>query len=168
MRKYFVLILMMFTVSGFAQKVLSGDFKLPADEKYVTLDWDCSETIFDKKFNEKEWKAIKGDDWPEAKKQVIEGIVKDMNKHLTRSRIIAVLPGSELQSLCTLYICPIKLDSKGNNKSIYILKDSSGKEIGKAEFNGDGGHWGTFANLMGDGYEKAGKKLASLLKKYNK
>jgi len=168
MRKNLILILLMFTVSGFAQKVLSGDFKLPANEKYVTLDWDCSETIFDKKFNEKEWKAVKGDDWPEAQKQVIEGIVKDMNNHLTRSRIIAILPGSELKSSYTIFICPIKLDSKGNNKSNYVLKDASGKELGRAQFNGDGGHWGTFANLMGDGYEKAGKKLASLMKKYNK
>lgn len=168
MRKNIVLILLMFSVSIFAQKVISGHFRLPSNEKYITLDWDCSETIFDKKFNEKEWKAVKGDDWPEAQKQVIEGIVKDMNDHLTRSRIIAILPGSELQASYTIFICPIKLDSKGNNKSIYVLKDSSGKEIGKAEFSGDGGHWGTFANLMGDGYEKAGKKLASLMKRYNK
>ena len=91
-----------------------------------------------------------------------------MNNHLTRSRIIAILPGSELKSSYTIFICPIKLDSKGNNKSNYVLKDASGKELGRAQFNGDGGHWGTFANLMGDGYEKAGRKLASLMKKYNK
>ena len=91
-----------------------------------------------------------------------------MNDHMGKTRIIAVLPGSELHGNYTLYICPEKLDSKGNNKTIYILKDAKSTELGKAVFTGDGGHWGTFANLMGDGYENAGKKLASLIKKYNK
>lgn len=168
MKKLFVLILVCFSLSANAQKVLSGSFELPANEKYLALDWDCSQTLFDKKYNEKEWHAIKGDDWPNAKKQVIEGIVRDMNEHMIKTRIIAVLPGSELHGAYTLYICPQKLDHKGNNKSTYILRDDNGTELGKAEFNGDGGHWGTFANLMGDGYENAGKKLASLIKKYNK
>ena len=168
MRKLFLLALLGVTLSGNAQKVLNGSFELPADEKYLALDWDCAQTLFDKKYTEKEWQAIKGDDWNQAKKQVIEGIVRDMNDHMGKTRIIAVLPGSELHGNYTLYICPEKLDSKGNNKTIYILKDAKGDELGKAVFTGDGGHWGTFANLMGDGYENAGKKLASLIKKYNK
>ena len=168
MRKIIILLFLQFPVSGFAQKLVSGDFRLPANEKYVTLGWDCSETLFDKKFDETEWKAVKGDDWPMAKKQVIESIVKDINDNLKRSRVVAVLPGSELKVSYTIFICPIKLDSKGNNKSYYVLRDANGKEMGRVIFNGDGGHWGTFANLLGDGYEKAGKKLASILKKYNK
>jgi hypothetical protein len=168
MKQLFVLIFLSLSLSANAQKVLSGSFELPANEKYVAIDWDCSQTLFDKKYTEKEWHAIKGNDWDEAKKQVVEMIVKDMNEHMRKTRIIAVLPGSELHGAYTLYICPQKLDHKGNNKSTYILRDGQGKEIGKAEFNGDGGHWGTFANLVGDGYEKAGKKLASLIKKYNK
>ena len=168
MKRLLVLTLLGFSLSSYAQKVLSGTFELPAEEKYLTLDWDCTQTIFDKKYTEKEWHAIKGDDWPNAKKQVMEGIVRDMNEKMGKTRIIAVLPGSELHGAYTLYICPQKLDSKGNNKSTYILKDAQGTEIGRAEFTGDGGHWGTFANLMGDGYEKAGSKLGALITKYNK
>ena len=167
MKRLLALAFMGFSLSSYAQKVLSGSFELPADEKYLTLDWDCSHTIFEKKYTEKEWHAIKGDDWPNAKKQVIEGIVRDMNKKMRKSRIIAVLPGSELQGAYTLYICPKKLDSKGNNKSVYILRDAQGTEIGKAEFSGNGGQWGTYANLMGDGYKNAGSKLGSLIIKYN-
>ena len=168
MRKLFVLALLGLSLSGNAQKVLNGSFELPADEKYLALDWDCSQTLFEKKYTEREWIAVKGDDWDKAKKEVIEMIVGDMNKNMGKTRIIAVLPGSELHGSYTLYICPQKLDSKGNNKSTYILKDAKGNELGKAEFTGDGGRWGTFANLIGDGYENAGKKLASLIKKYNK
>jgi hypothetical protein len=168
MRKLLVLSFLMVSLCSNAQKVLSGSFELPVNEKYLTLDWDCSETIIDKKYNEKEWQSVKGDDWPKAKMQVLERIVSDTNDHLKKSRIIVVLPGSELKGLYTLYICPIKLDSKGNNKTNYILRDGNGNEVGKAQFNGDGGHWGTYANLLGDGYENAGSKLASLIKKYNK
>ncbi len=168
MKKLFVLSFLFVSLSGYAQKVLSGNFELPDNEKYLTIDWDCSESVIDKKYNEKEWQAVKGDDWPKAKQQVLERIVGDMNDHMKNSRIIAVLPSSELKGAYTLYICPIKLDRKGNNKSNYVLRDSNGNEKGKAQFNGDGGNWGTFANLMGDGYEHAGSKLASLIKKYNK
>ena len=122
MKRLLVFAFLGFTLSSNAQKVLSGTFELPANEKYLAIDWDCTQAIFDKKYTEKEWHAIKGDDWPNAKKQVIEGIVRDMNDKMGKSRIIAVLPGSELQGAFTLYICPQKLDRKGNNKSTYILK----------------------------------------------
>ena len=168
MKKLFVLSFLLISISGYAQKVLSGTFELPPNEKYLTLNWDCSETVFEKKYNEKEWQAVKGDDWPKAQKQVLERLVRDTNDHIDKSRVIVVLPGSELQGSFTLFICPIKLDKHGNNKTNYILRDANGNEIGKAQFNGDGGRWGTFANLLGDGYENAGKKLGNLIDKYNK
>ena len=168
MKKLFLLALVLVSLSCNAQKVLSGSFELPAGEKYFYLDWDCSQTLFESKFNEKEWRAIHGDDWEKAKKEVIEMIMRDLNNSMGKISIIAVLPGSELKGTCTLFVCPQKLDRKGNNKSVYILKDANGTELGKAEFKGSGGHWGSFANLIGDGYENAGSKLASLFKKYNK
>ena len=169
MKKLFVMALLgLFSLTSYAQKVLSGSFELPANEKYLALDWDCSQTLFEKKFTEKEWKSMKGADWDEAKKEVLEEIIRDMNTKMSKTRVVAVLPGSELQGAYTLYICPHTLDSKGNNKTTYILKDAQGNEIGRTEFKGSGGHWGSFANLMGDGYEDAGEKLASLITKYNK
>ena len=72
MKNLLLLFLLSFSLSGSAQKVLSGSFELPANEKYLALDWDCSQTLFDKKFTEKEWKSMKGEDWDIAKKEVIE------------------------------------------------------------------------------------------------
>lgn len=53
MRKLFLLALLGVSLSGNAQKVLNGSFELPADEKYLALDWDCAQTLFDKKYNKK-------------------------------------------------------------------------------------------------------------------
>lgn len=102
MKKLFVFILVSFSLSVNAQKVLSGSFELPADEKYLVLDWDCSQTLFDKKYTEEEWHTLKGDDWPNAKREVLESIVNDMNEHMSKTRIIAVMPDSELHGGYTL------------------------------------------------------------------
>lgn len=67
MKRLLIFAFLGFTLSSNAQKVLSGTFELPANEKYLAIDWDCTQTIFDKKYTEKEWHAIKGDDWPNAK-----------------------------------------------------------------------------------------------------
>lgn len=168
MKKLLVIIFMCFSLSGYAQKVKSGTFELPANEKYITFDWDCSKTLFEKKYDEREWRAIKGDDWDKAKKGVIEMLVRDFNENLRGSRIIAVLPDSDIKGTYIVYICPQELDSKGNNITTYVLTDSNGRELGWAELYGDGGRWGSFTNLIGDGYEDIGKDLAKIFKKYNK
>ena len=168
MKKLLVLALCFMSLSSYAQKAKSGSFELPANEKYITFDWDCSETLFEKKFNETEWCAFKGDDWDKAKTLVIEMLVKDINESMNGSRVVAVLPNSELKASYIIFICPQKLDSKGNNITTYILKDPKGKELGRTEFLGAGGRWGSFTNLIGDGYEDSGKKLGKLMKKYNK
>lgn len=169
MKKLLVLALCFMSLSSYAQKAKSGSFELPANEKYITFDWDCSETLFEKRYDEREWRAIKGEDWDIAKNQVVEMLVKDVNASLGKSRIVAVLPNSDIKASYIIYICPQKLDSKGNNETIYVLKDSQGRELGRTEFFiGDGGRWGSFTNLIGDGYEDSGKELAKVIKKYNK
>lgn len=169
MKNLFIFVFIFATSNCFAQKVISGSFALPESETYLYVDWDFSETLFEKKYNEKEWEAMNAGEWTKAKSEALGFILNEMNEILKKSRIIVIQKGSDLKAEYTLYISAIKLDRKGNNKSFFILKkNDSGEEIGKAQIKGDGGHWGSLGNLLGDGYEEAARKMGSLLKKNNK
>ena len=58
MKKLLVLALCFMSLSSYAQKAKSGSFELPANEKYITFDWDCSETLFEKRYDEREWRVF--------------------------------------------------------------------------------------------------------------
>ena len=153
----------------FAEK-MEGTFTLPENEKYLCIDWDFSETVFEKKFDEKEWQSMIGkEEWENAKKEALSQIILHINTKMKKSRIIAVKSKSDLKSNYTLYIAPISLDKKGNNKSKYILKNSVTDEVvGEMIAKGDGGHWGDLANLLWDGYEEMSEKIAKKLVRDNK
>ncbi len=170
MKQLLFILLILLSAPTYSQKLISGSFKLPAEDKYVVVDWDFSNTVFEKKFSEKEWIAINGQqEWENAREEALSLFLKLMNEELKKSRLIVIRSNSELKSNYTLYICPIELDKKGNNKSYYILKrNNSGEEVGKCLLKGDGGHWGSFANLLGDGYEEAAEKMGKYLRKQNK
>lgn len=166
MRRLMLFALLMASIAVKAQTVM-GSFKLPAEEKYITLDWDCSKTKFENRMNEQEWRAIKGEDWDEAKKDVLHDMVTDLNEKLNNTRFIAILPGSELKSSFTIYICPLTLDKNGKNVTAFVLKDGTGTEVGSAMLHGSGGRIGSLPNLVGDGYENAASKLAKIIKTHN-
>ncbi len=170
MKKFILFAMMLMALPCYSQKLLSGSFTLPAQEKYLIVDWDFSKTIFEKKYAEKEWIAMHGQkEWEEATSEALTLILKKMNDKMERTRIIAIKKGSDLKAAYTLFISPISLDRKGNNKSLYILKmNSTGEEIGKCQLKGDGGHWGSLANLLGDGYEEAAGKMGKFIVKHNK
>lgn len=170
MKRLFLFVFLFVSITGYAQKLLSGSFVLPESEKYIEVDWDCSKTVFDKKYNETEWKSIIGEkDWNNAKSEALAFILNKMNDEMKKSRLIAVKSGENLQSSYVLYISPLTLDKKGNNVTLYILKEKkTGAELGRLRKKGDGGHWGTLANLLGDGYEEAASDIGGYIKKHNK
>ena len=170
MKNLFLFVFMLAAIPSYSQKTLSGSFELPAEEKYLTVDWDCSQTLFEKKHNEKEWEALIGkEEWDKAKSEALTDILVEMNKKMTKARITVVKPGSELKSNYTMYIAPIKLNRKGDNISFYILRrNSDGAEVGRVKLSGDGGSMGSLANLLWDGYEEASRKMGCYLTRNNK
>ena len=153
----------------FSQKVM-GTFTLPEGEKFISIDWDWSDAVIDKKYNEADWIVVNGKEyWDKAKLEVLSLIVREMNSKMDKSRITVISPESDTKTAYTLYICPIKYSKRGDNVSIYKLKEtSSGEEIGSCKLSGDGGSFGSVANLLGDGYEEAARKMGTILKRYNK
>ena len=171
MKKFYVFILLTISsVSCYSQKLISGSFELPESEKYLAVDWDFSKTVFEKKFNEIEWTAINGEkEWEDAKSEALAFILVEMCGKMDKASIIAIKTGSNFTSNYTLYICPIRLNKKGDNVSLYVLKENStGKECGVCRITGDGGSHGTLGNLLGDGFEEAARKMGKYLKSCNR
>lgn len=165
----FISSFLLISAVSYSQKV-TGTFTLPQSEKFVSLAWDWSNTLIDKRLNEKDWASINGEDyWEKAKLEVLNLISREMNEKMEKSRISVFSPESKRETAYTLYICPIAYSKKGDNKSNYILKETkTGKEIGRCTIKGDGGSIGSVANLLGDGYEEAARKMGKILKSYNK
>ena len=149
-----------------AQKI-DGSFKLPEEVKYIRLDWDCSKTVFEGRMTEQEWIGTKGQEWVEAKREVLQKVLDITNEKLTKTRFIVLLPESELKSSYTIFICPLTLDKYGKNTTEIILKNEEGVSMGSVQYNDCGGRVGTLANLLGGGFEDAATSIASVLKKHN-
>lgn len=109
------------------------------------------------------------EEWAKAKSEALSDILQEMNGKMRKARLTVIKPGSELKSNYTMYIVPITLNRKGDNKSYYILKrNSDGEEIGRVKLGGDGGSFGSMANLLWDGYEEAARKMGKYLQTHNK
>ena len=170
MKKVLFVVFMLVSIPSFSQKTVSGSFELPKEEKYLAVDWDCSQTLFEKKHNEKEWESLIGkEEWAKAKSEALRDIVVEMNSKMKNSRITVVKRDNELSCNYTMYIAPIKLNRKGDNTSFYILRrNSDGVEVGRVKLGGDGGSIGSLANLIWDGYEEASRKMGRYLTSKNR
>ena len=173
MKRRLLLLMLVFSMSIScinAQKLISGTFTLPASEKYLAVAWDFSEAVIEKKYDEKEWEMINGKEvWASAKAEALGNIIVQMNEKMKKSRLICISLNSEIKPAYTLYIHPLTLNRKGDNKSLYILKETeTGQEIGRAKRSGDGGSFGDLANLLLDGYEEAARAIGSYLTSKNK
>ena len=153
-----------------AQKLITGTFALPSSERYLAVAWDFSEAVIEKKYSEKEWENINGREaWANAKAEALGYIINEINGKMKKSRLICISTDSDIKPTYTLYIHPLTLNRKGDNKSLYILKETaSGREVGRAKRSGDGGHFGSLANLLFDGYEEAARDIGGFLAKKNK
>lgn len=170
MKNLLLFVLMFVSLPGYSQKTISGSFQLPAEEKYLAVDWDCSHTLFEKKHNEKEWEALIGqEEWEKAKSEALTDILVEMNNKMRNARITVVKAGSDLKANYTMYIALINLSRKGDNTSYYILRrNTDGTEVGRIRVKGDGGSIGSLGNLLWDGYEEAARKIGKFFTRNNK
>ena len=154
----------------------NGTLALPESEKFLAVNFDFSKALIDEKLNEAEWAALNGEDkWEEAKQEALDRIVKLMNDKMSKSRITFVqerltkTENSIFKTNYTLYIIPYTYSKKGNNKSLFVIKNNkTGEELGSVAAIGYGGSFGSLGNLLGDGYENSGPTVAKKIAKKNK
>lgn len=138
---------------------LADDFSLRGERK-VTLCVDWSEaTIVG--FTSKNINTYEPD-WDKDQNVLLMKMVLTFNKHLG-----AALPAvKEGDTNYTIELRPIFVSDRGDMTCYAVIKDRQGNVVETfPNFKAEGGHCGSFLNLVGDGMKSSGKQLAKRVKK---
>lgn len=176
MKKFFLMtvvaLLACISTTAANDKQFVGSFdRLAGVTKFnVTVDWS---TYTINNLNEEEWLRFRDAEQPqwdatkelkdELKPRWLE-LVEEANKKLNKARTYLLADDHDQQY--TIVIRPERLDKRGNQTDLVIIKDEkTGEELVKFRITGKGGIFGTMSNLWGDGFRSAGGNLAKILLK---
>lgn len=171
MKKIILLVMSLFGLMGTvnAQDLINGSLGFLNNERNLALTFDFSETEIEgmttKDFLSAKYKDIeRGEKWLAlAQKEILAKFVCSFNETLIKKGIPLQCRKSESAN----YQAIIKAKSftnKGNMTAVILLtKVGSEDVLTKINLSAKGGQFGTLANLMGDGFRNAGKKLAKLI-----
>ena len=171
MKKISLLVISLFGLMGTinAQDLINGSLGFLKNERNLALTFDFSETeiegmttkeFLSAKYNDtergKKWLAL-------AQKEISAKFVCSFNETFIKKGISLQYRKSESAN----YQAVIKAKSfsnKGNMTAVILFtKVDSQDVLAKINLSAKGGQFGTLANLMGDGFRNAGKKLAKLI-----
>ena len=166
------LILGLFSISN-AQEILEGSFEFTKDLKSLNIVIDYTDVIIDGKNEEsflllKTYEEDEGEEW----RNYWNNKVKKLFMYKFCSAILedtylqstGILIGNYPDAPYTATFVLKKVDSDGELYGKVVFTDNvSKKMVAIIRLNGDGGHWGSIENLMGDAFEKAGKRFGRFL-----
>ncbi len=162
---------MIVTLSANAQKILQGSKPSLKGEAKINLKLDLTDTRIDNK-SIADWLEYRQAEQPdynakdelekELKPEIQEKIVKELNDKLGKKGAFVTINGS---AKYTLLVCPVSIKKNGKNTNECSILDENGNVLVKFLASGSGGTFGSMANLIGDGYENSGSKMASFVAK---
>lgn len=160
---------MLFFAGAQAQQVTQGSIRALSDVRAVSVEYDFSNAkvedlpLYDYiqfmgMTEDKEYL----DDFEKEIKEIIADFIEEFND--TNSPILLAVSENPTVSMT---IWPKQISRNGNTINCdYIFKDkSTNKVLANITSTTKNGRIGSFTNLMGDAFEKAGKKLGKYLKK---
>lgn len=125
------------------------------EEKAICVTFDYSEAILDDEMTIEE-KAADDEDWEKDSKEAEWRFCREL-RSLVGRRVEFVSPD---ENAMTIVIRPGKIDGKGKFRGTVQILDKDGTTLVEDKnIQVKGGAFGSFTNLMGDGYEN----LASLI-----
>ena len=149
---------------AFGQKLEPSDFKLP-EEGVFSIVFDYSEAMIRQMPYDAFCKLDK--DFEEDKKGAETRFAEELNEQVhkkTKSRAI-FLP-DEKDTKFTIKIVPIEIEENGSSQVdvIFICNDDNSVCAKISGIECYGGRFGSFANLVGDGYENLAKDIVYILR----
>lgn len=171
MKKIILLVISLFGLMGTinAQYLTSDSFGFLKNERNLALTFDFSETEIEG-MTTKEFLAAKykdrerGEKWLAlAQKEISAKFVCSFNETFIKKGI--PLQSRKFESANYQAIIKAKsFTNKGNMTAVILFTKIDSQDIlAKINLSAKGGQFGTLANLMGDGFRNAGKKLAKLI-----
>lgn len=171
MKALFILSALFAVLPVNAQKILEGAYPSLKGESKLNLKIDFTETRIDGKMIA-DWLECRQAEQPdynakdelekEFKPTVQEEIVKAANEKLRYEGAFLTISGT---AKYTLLVCPVIIERNGTNRNVCSILDENGKVLVKFLATGSGGSFGSMSNLIGDGYERSGKKIGSAVSK---
>lgn len=164
---YIALVLSVITLR--AQELVQGSFESLADVRIVSTRWDLSKADIDGQTFEdfiglKSYEEGKDyhDEFEKDAREILGDFIDEFND--TNSPM-ALTVSSSPKVILTIQIN--RINRKGNEVSCnYIFSDkATGKILTVIAMTSKDGRVGSFTNLMGDAFEKAGKDLGKYTKK---
>ena len=104
-------------------------------------------------------------DWEKDQPALLRHLWEKYNKKMGMQ-----LPGAlNVTSNYTLELRPLTVNKNGDMLCYAVILDHEGTVVAQLpKFQAEGGHVGTFLNLVGDGMKSAGTQLGKRIKKYTK
>lgn len=170
----FLTTLFAFTLGVQAQKITSGNLFFLFSEEELNVVIDYSKVVIDGKSETlflQQRKNLKhdGQDWnayweQEVKKDLRNKFMNNFNGELSKSPLKlqgGVYPNAKYTA--TIYVLNIDSDGECDSEVIFTQKDSGEIVAIVSKLNGDGGKYGSFENLAGDGFQRAGTNLGKFI-----
>jgi hypothetical protein len=169
MKKFFLLagLLLCFLPSN-AQKLVSGSLEPVFKEKKLNVVIDYSQAVIDG-VKESSLLNVGGErakDWIEGKDELLSKFLLAMlpivDQHVSVGRF------EDAKYTFTFY--PKSIDEDGEVRGDAAVTDAEGNEVAViTKINGDGGRWGSFINLCGDSFTRAGTSVGKFMdREYDK
>jgi len=169
MKTFFLTIIMVAaSFSANAQQIISGSFSALRDVKAINVEVDWSVvsiagmTVPDwinlRQAEQMEYDAQK--EYETELKPAANEFVKTANERLMKQNCYLTKDASKE---FTLVIRPRNIDRKGyQTLDCAIVKTAGSEPVVAFTIEGNGGRFGSMANLWGDGFKSSGKKFAKL------
>ena len=171
MKKLFLFFAVFFlAVSAYAIDLKTGSFAALAGQERVRVDFDFSDVMIDGMTLENflELGVVDDDfkDWNDfvnfIKRRFLAGINSDTYKFVEGM----VFFTGESETDFSIRVSPAMMNIDGKYIINYSLVDNAtGEVLGTAYQTGDGGTFGSFSNLQGDGFEEAAEAFKKFLNK---
>lgn len=168
-RLLFIIMLLVALVGAQAQIVTKGDMPSLVGERKIGVVFDYSQMTINS-LSVADWLDYRQTEQPaynaekelqnELKPSLQEAFVTAVNKKLARFSVFLV-NGKNANYTLTVY--PLNVRKNGNNMTECVMTDKAGNHVVTFTVEGNGGTFGTMANLWGDGYKSVGKKVGNLL-----
>lgn len=139
---------------------MAGGLDFLKNEKFININISYSEAII-AGFEEADILSFE-QDWEKDQPR----LYAKFHEYFCRAMKDKLIGGKISKANYTLEVRPLDIKRNGDMKAYFVIIDKQGVEKFRSKsYNAEGGRFGSFLNLVGDGMQSLGKKTASLLKK---
>jgi hypothetical protein len=149
---------------GYAQKLQSGSLSALKNETRLNVKIDYSEAILNH-LSIDDFVAT-ADNWELAQTELWGKFVTNLNEEMSQRKVRLV--GGHFQDAYTMVLRVQEIDGRGNQQAFVDFIAPTGETIAVVSVRGDGGHFGSFYNLAGDGMKDVGERLGQFNRKNGK